>query len=80
MRALVTVLGTAVLLAGCASSKSGDWSKPGATQQQIGRDTADCLLQAQIVQSGPQGPRTVIQQDQYRDCMTARGYTSGPDK
>lgn len=78
MRALVTALAVAALLAGCASSRSENWAKPGATQQQIGSDTTDCLLQAQIVQSGPQGPRTVIQQDQYRECMTARGYTSGP--
>ena len=80
MRALVIVPAAVVLLAGCAASKSDDWSKPGATEQQISRDTADCLLQAQIVQSGPQGPRTVIQQDQYRGCMTARGYAPGPAK
>ncbi len=62
------------------SSASDDWSKPGASQQQIGRDTADCLMQAQMIQSGPQGPRTAIQQDAYRRCMTARGYSSGPGK
>ena len=82
MRADVTLilLAAAGLLAACASSSSQDWAKPGATEQQIGRDTADCLLQAQIVQSGPQGPRTVIQQDQYRECMTSRGYTSAKAK
>jgi hypothetical protein len=76
MKTRLVALVVAGLLAGCASSKSDDWSKPGATQQQIGRDTADCLLQAQIVTSGPQGPRTTIQQDQYRECMTSRGYSS----
>ena len=80
MRTLLTALVLAGLLAGCAASKSDDWAKPGATQEQMGRDTADCLLQAQIVQSGPQGPRTTIMQDQYRECMTTRGYTAGPAK
>jgi len=67
-----------VLLAGCASSS--DWTKPGATQQQVGRDTADCLTLAQIVQSGPQGPRTTIQQDRYRACMQERGYAEAARK
>ena len=81
MRTLLASLVVAGCLAGCASSsRSDDWSKPGATQQQIGRDTADCLSQAQIVRSGPQGPRTTIQQDQYRECMTSRGYSSGSSK
>ena len=80
MRPLLASMIVAGCLAACASSKSDDWSKPGATQQQIGRDTADCLGQAQIVRSGPQGPRTTIQQDQYRECMTSRGYTSGSSK
>jgi len=74
------MLALAAGLAGCASSGSDDWAKPGATQQEIGRDTADCLLQAQIVQSGPQGPRTTINQDQYRACMTQRGYSSAKAK
>lgn len=76
MRSLLASLLVAGCLAGCASSE--DWSKPGATKEQIGRDTADCLAQAQIVRSGPQGPRTTIQQDQYQNCMTSRGYKTGP--
>jgi len=80
MRLLVASLLAAGCVSGCASSSSNDWAKPGATQEQIGRDTADCLLQAQIVQSGPQGPRTTIMQDQYRDCMTQRGYNSATNK
>jgi uncharacterized protein YceK len=77
MRTHIVAILVAGLLAGCASSSSDDWAKPGATQEQIGRDTADCLLKAQIVQSGPQGPRTTIMQDQYQACMTGRGYTAG---
>ena len=78
MRSLLASLLVVSCLAGCASSsKSEDWSKPGATKEQIGRDTADCLAQSQIVRSGPQGPRTTIQQDQYQNCMTSRGYKSG---
>ena len=77
---LVLGLALAGLLAACATSSSDDWSKPGATQQEIGRDTADCLLQAQMIQGGPQGPRTTIEQDKYRRCMTARGYAPGPGK
>ena len=79
MRTLVASLLAAGALAGCASSGS-DWSKPGASEQQVGRDTADCLGQAQIIRSGPQGPQTVIEQDRYRRCMTDRGYTAGTTK
>jgi hypothetical protein len=77
MRTLVASLLTAGLLAGCASSSGPNWTKPGASEQQIGRDTADCLAQAQIIRSGPQGPKTTIEQDRYRRCMTDRGYVAG---
>jgi len=79
MRPLVIGLLVAGWLAGCASSGS-DWTKPGASEQQIGRDTNECLLDAQMVQSGPQGPRTTIQQDRYRRCMTDRGYAPAAGK
>jgi hypothetical protein len=77
MRGIVTGLIVAGWLAGCATSASDTWAKPGATEQDIGRDTNECLLQAQMIRSGPQGPRTVIQQDRYRSCMVARGYALG---
>jgi hypothetical protein len=80
MRRIVTGLIIVGWLAGCASSASDTWAKPGATEQQIGRDTTECLLQAQMIESGPRGPRTVIQQDRYRGCMVGRGYAAGPAK
>lgn len=80
MRALAVGLAALGLLAGCASSSSSDWTKAGASEQQVGRDTADCLASAQIITSGPQGPRTVIQQDRYRECMRQRGYAEAPRK
>jgi hypothetical protein len=71
------VLGSA--LAGCATS--GDtWTKPGATEQERGRDTMDCLTEARRVTPGMGGPVETVNQDRYRRCMTDRGYTSGPAK
>ncbi len=79
MRRIIIGMLVAGWLAGCASSGS-DWAKPGASQQQIGRDTNECLLDAQMIESGPQGPRTRIQQDRYQRCMTDRGYTPASGK
>jgi hypothetical protein len=74
-------LAVLALLGGCAGSASGGWSKPGGSEQQLGRDTADCLSAAQtLVGGGTQGPRTVVQQDRYRRCMENRGYTETPRK
>jgi len=67
-------------LAGCASSGSDTWTKPGVTDQQRGRDTLDCLTEAKRVTPGPGGPIEQVNQDRYRRCMTDRGYTSGPPK
>jgi hypothetical protein len=80
MRSVAIGMTALTLLAGCASSASDGWTKAGASEQQIGRDTADCLAGAQIVTSGPQGPRTTIQQDRYRRCMVERGYAETPRK
>jgi hypothetical protein len=66
------------LLSGCASSASGGWTKPGMTQEQLGRDTADCLTDASRMVSGPEGPRRVVDQPRYRSCMAGRGYTVAP--
>ena len=64
-------------LAGCAAS--GDtWTKPGATEQERGRDTLACLTEARRMTPGPGGPVQSVNQDVYRRCMTERGYTSGP--
>ena len=68
------------VLAGCASSGSDTWAKPGVTEQQRGRDTLDCLTEAKRVTPGPGGPVEQVNQDRYRRCMMDRGYTSGPAK
>ncbi|HSE03211.1 MAG TPA: hypothetical protein VLK35_03560 [Methylomirabilota bacterium] len=75
--ALLLLLG---VVAGCASSSSDGWTKPGATADEIKRDSADCLLKAQTVAPGREGPRTIVDQERYRQCMANRGYTPGPPK
>jgi hypothetical protein len=65
------------VVAGCASPTSGGWAKPGATEEQVNRDSADCLVGAQSVAPGREGPRMVVNQDRYRQCMANRGYTTG---
>jgi hypothetical protein len=79
IRAVTVSLLVGLWLAGCATS--GDtWTKPGATEQERGRDTMDCLTEARRVTPGVGGPVETVNQDRYRRCMTDRGYTSGPAK
>lgn len=82
MRFVVISLTVWMLLAGCASSASDGWTKAGASEQQVGKDTNDCLAAAQMTVSGRPGepPRTVVQQDRYRRCMAERGYAETPVK
>lgn len=68
-------------LAACGASSSGGWTKPGMTEQQLGRDTMECLSDSSfMVPGGPMGPRESVDQDRYRRCMGERGYTAGPAK
>jgi hypothetical protein len=68
-----------LLLGGCASSSTSDaWVKPGTTEAERGRDTADCLRVARRVTQGRDAPTTSVDQDRYRECMHGRGYTAGP--
>ena len=67
-------------LSGCASSGSDGWMKPGMTEQELSRDTMQCLAQSQGMAPGRDGPRTTVDQDRYQRCMTARGYTAAPTK
>jgi hypothetical protein len=67
------------MLGGCAS-ESPRWAKPGATEEQVNRDSMDCLTAARTVTPGAGGPRTVINQERYRQCMANRGYTETPTK
>ena len=66
-----------VLLGGCASSSSSAWVKPGSTEAERSRDTADCLQVARRVMPGREGPSVSVDQNRYRECMVARGYTAG---
>jgi hypothetical protein len=77
--ALLIVIG---LGAGCASSASEGWTKPGATPEQTNKDSADCLFEAQTVRSGgaAAGPAITVDQVKYRQCMANRGYSAGPSK
>jgi hypothetical protein len=77
LAAVVIALGLGVL-SGCASSASGGWTKPGMTQEQLGRDTADCLTSSTRMEPGLYGPRQVVDQPRYQQCMADRGYTVGP--
>ena len=67
------------LLAGCSSS-SPRWAKPGATEEQVNRDSADCLTASRSTAPGPSGPQMVVNQERYRQCMANRGYTEAPAK
>ena len=68
------------MLSGCASSDSGGWTKPGMTQEQMLRDTADCLNDSTRMEMRADGPRREVDQVRYRQCMANRGYTAGPAK
>jgi hypothetical protein len=68
------------LLCGCASSGSGGWTKPGMTDDQLRRDTSDCLTESSRMESGMGGTRQVVDQPRYRSCMAGRGYTVAPAK
>ena len=77
--ALLIVVG---LGAGCASSASEGWTKPGATKEQANKDSADCLFDAQTVRTGggSAGPAMTVDQVKYRQCMANRGYSADPAK
>ena len=68
------------LLSGCASSAAGGWTKPGMTQEQLGRDSTDCLTDASRMVPAPDGPRRMVDQPRYHNCMAGRGYSEGPAK
>jgi hypothetical protein len=68
---LLILLGT---LAGCASSASDEWTKPGGTREQANKDSADCLFDAQTVRGA--GAAITVDQVKYRQCMANKGYTS----
>ena len=48
------------------------------TQEQLGRDTADCLTHASQMTPGLGGGQQVVDQTRYQRCMAGHGYTAGP--
>jgi hypothetical protein len=80
MNRLARIALALVLLGGCASSASDAWVKPGSTEADRGRDTADCLRTARRVTPGREGPNVSVDQDRYRECMVGLGYTAGSTK
>jgi hypothetical protein len=76
--ALLTIVLAAT--ASCASSSGDGWTKPGMTQDQLGRDTLLCLQEAQMTVPSRDGPRTKVDQPRYRRCMAAQGYTAAPSQ
>jgi hypothetical protein len=62
--------------AGCATSEPTATGSTGEDQK--GRDTADCLSTARAIVASPKGPRTVVNQDRYQECMRERGHAAAP--
>ncbi len=72
--ALIALVISPVLLAGCASKRLA-FEKPGVTVEERRRDEAECLR----VSADDSGRAQIlaayrIDRDAYADCMTARGY------
>jgi len=81
-RSAVALAILAVALAGCADKH---WSRPATTSAQFDSDSQNCARDATVVDKpsmlpGPHGTSYVgggprVATDQYRACMTARGYS-----
>jgi hypothetical protein len=63
------------LLAGCAPTTEGDWTRAGASEQQREQDKLACLTEA--TRPGPGGTRD-YDAARYTRCMTGRGYQRAP--
>ncbi len=74
---LITLSLGAGVLGGCAAPTSGGWTKQGMTQEQLLRDTADCLNASSRMEARADGMRREVDEIRYRHCMTDRGYTTG---
>lgn len=77
MRTLGLLLVALALLAGCSSTESG-WTKPGMTEEQLGRDRMDCMGEARQVVPSAEGPKMRVDYPRFQKCMAARGYTAAP--
>ena len=74
IRAAVVAVVAVLPAAGCATSESTGAGS--AAEDQKGRDTADCLSTV----ASPKGPRTVVNQDRYQECMRERGHAAAPTR
>jgi hypothetical protein len=74
--ASLAVLIVSVVASGaCASSETApDRATAGGDVKS--RDTIECMNQAREVRATPQGPRPVINQDRYQQCMKERGHST----
>ena len=74
MRMTVALLGTAILLAGCATGRI-TWDKSGVTQAERERDENACLRAAIDSNGGGLLLPYCIDREVYTQCMEKRGYT-----
>jgi hypothetical protein len=77
MRTLPLLVVALALLVGCSSTESG-WTKPGMTEEQLGRDRMDCMAEARQVVPSAEGPKMRVDYPRFQKCMAARGYTAAP--
>jgi hypothetical protein len=72
---LAVLIVSVIASGGCASSEP---APAGSTMggDVRSRDTIECMNQAREIRATPQGPRTVINQDRYQECMKARGHVT----
>jgi hypothetical protein len=78
MRTLPALLVALALLAGCASTESDGWTKPGMTEEQLARDRMECLGEARQMVPSMEGPRMRVDYPRYQRCMASRGYSAAP--
>jgi hypothetical protein len=75
-RGILAVLIASVVATGaCASSETAP-DRASAGGDAKSRDTIECMNQAREVRATPQGPRPVINQDRYQQCMKERGHVT----
>ena len=80
MRVLFAGLVVLAALAGCASTDTNGWTKPGMTAAQLEQDRSDCMLEARQITPTVEGPRMRLDYPRYQRCMTQRGYTGAAAK
>jgi hypothetical protein len=72
---LAALIVSVIASGACASSATApDGATAGGDVKS--RDTIECMNQAREVRATPQGPRPVINQDRYQQCMKERGHST----